>query len=206
MCVLFAILLYLQFLSALAAPALNSTATACQFTSNIKSNSSDTIPLIFVPPGYIDLHSNLSIVNHDDDEYTVPGTEVTLSIGYWPDRDIDRNRLGNCLRQMQLQVTRHIEEHGDGPLADHDDDPYRRQGAGFYFIAKSTPDRMTEHQLLTYQSLLDTLIGLFDVMFSAHKPWASYTNIEHATLGLLGTAVVLPGLPTEGLGLSVATA
>ena len=126
----------------------------------------------------------------------MPGTAITLEIRYWDDRDIDHEKLGNYLAEMQFSVMQHIQTRGDGPLLDYGEDPYRRRGDGFYFIAKSNPVSTEEGQHMTYQYLLDTLIGLFDVLYTAQKPWAAYTNINHGTLGLLGTAVVLPGNPS----------
>lgn len=92
---------------------------------------------------------------------------------------------------MQLEVKAYMDKYGDGPLAH---DPFSRSGDGFYFIASSTPGPMVtqEGQHLTYSSLLNTLSGLFDVMYTAEKPWGAYVNIEDEELGLLGTAVVLP--------------
>lgn len=119
-----------------------------------------------------------------------------LEIGYWPNRDLDRTTLGIYLCQMQLAAMEYLDEHGDGPLAD---DPFTRTGDGFYFIAKSPPGPMIEKegQHLTYQSLINTLKGLYDVMYTAEKPWGAYVVIEDEGLGLLGTAVVLPRKYTD---------
>jgi len=139
--------------------------------------------------------SNLT-AGHDDDEYNVPGTSISLKLVYWPDRDFNRGRLGYYIRQMQMEIKAHIETHGDGPLAH---DPYSREADGFYFIASSAPSPLVtkEGQHLTYMSLLKTLSGLFDVMYAWEKPWGAYVMVEDEDLGFLGTAVVLPGRYTS---------
>lgn len=90
-----------------------------------------------------------------------------------------------------MGVKAELDARGDGPLAH---EPITLSGDGFYFIAKSTPGpKVTrEGQHLTYMSLLNTLFGLYDVLYTAKKPWGAYVMIEDEELGLLGTAVVLP--------------
>ncbi|KAL6719092.1 hypothetical protein ACLMJK_003327 [Lecanora helva] len=173
--------------------------------ANNSSNSSQSLPLVEVPsnvpenpilsPPSLNT-SHTSNEDHEADEYTVPGTSISLSIGYWPSpsRDLDPSVLSRSLATLQRQLVTHLQAHGDAPLAAYNDDPYRWTTQGLYFVAHSTPVRSEEGQELTYRALLETLVGLYDVMVIAQKPWGAYVMIEHKELGLLGHAVVLPKL------------
>jgi len=118
-------------------------------------------------------------------------------------RPIALSTLGEALQEMQLHLIRHITTHGNGPLQSGHEDPFRWQrtaaeegeGGTFYFIAKSTRTTEYEGQYLTYRVLLEALMGLFDVMYTAEMPWGAYVIIEQEGMEELGRASILPRAP-----------
>ena len=95
---------------------------------------------------------------------------------------------------------------GEVDLTDGDEDPYRFEKPGFYFIASSMPDipPWDQQPRLSYRWLLATMVGLFDVMVQERKPWGAYVVIRHPPQGRIGTALILPAPPDPEEGTATA--
>ena len=131
-----------------------------------------------------------------NEDYRVPHSPVTLRISYFEDRALTRD-VGGYLRQMQLQFIEHVDTHGDSPLSDYNDDPFRRTGIGFYFIASSVPEavRQRAEQEFTYEIMMDVITGLIDVLYIQGHDQGCYVRVLHDQYGMVGTVVVLPQNP-----------
>ncbi len=68
-------------------------------------------------------------------------------------------------------------------------DPYTRRGPGMRFSMKGLPG--DEAPMMTYRILLDTLVGLFDVMYNGERNQYVYCKIEDGDVRV-GTAIVEP--------------
>lgn len=138
---------------------------------------------------------NTTIGEIEDVEYNVPGTQTTLHMSFRQNRPIERRSLGGFLLLMRDEIQAHISASGDGPLLP-EDDPYRRDWPGFYFISKSSPLPAAEGEHhLTYGIMDNTLRGLFDIMYIGAPnadplPFGCYCNMEDGAEEMLGTAVI----------------
>lgn len=149
--------------------------------------------LVLSPPRHAT--RNTTIGEIEDVEYNVPGTQTTLHMSFRQNRPIERRSLGGFLLLMRDEIQAHISASGDGPLLP-EDDPYRRDWPGFYFISKSSPLPAAEGEHhLTYGIMDNTLRGLFDIMYIGAPnadplPFGCYCNMEDGAEEMLGTAVI----------------
>lgn len=212
------LLQFTQIVAVLAAPPLLETVNPTLVASNVNIGASplnatvlreaDASAQALSLAGVHNIHSshassvlspprNTTVGEIQDVEYNVPGTQTTLHMSFREDRRFHRRSLGGYLLLVQDQIEAHINESGDGWLLPQDD-PYRRNWQGFYFISKSSPLPVSAGEAhLTYGIMKDALKGFFDIMYlgapgAGSLPFGCYCNIENAQTDLVGTATIWP--------------
>ncbi|KAL8708911.1 MAG: hypothetical protein Q9220_006243 [cf. Caloplaca sp. 1 TL-2023] len=116
--------------------------------------------------------------------YGVPGTTISLIIVITMHTPIERAALGRTILRSQQELRRMLTKERDRWL-DVADDPYqvddKRTGKCIIGM-KSVNVGGKDGERLTYQTVLDTFQGLFDVLYLGENEYTSIFQIKNGTV------------------------
>ena len=140
---------------------------------------------------------NITQPTNEEIRYDIRGTTTTIFVFTLRGRPLDRESLGRNILEGQQRIRAVLNSKGDRHLSG-EDDPFLIEKPGFNLQIDST-DEQGEGTMLTYQMVMDALIGLFKVLYIDKRYQPCDFLISVQGLDVVGTgSVTKTGLIVEG--------